>query len=288
MNKQKNIIVAGKHQKPITVDVYWNEGDKNQSIVVFAHGFKGFKDWGCWEEIGKAFVTAGHCFVKFNFSHNGVTPDDLLNFADLEAFGQNNYTKELDDLQNVLDWLENPAGLEHTISWNTEDITLIGHSRGGPIALIAAKENTQVQRVITWAGVHELNYAWADQEEHLANWEKEGVHYIMNGRTKQNMPLYYQLYKNYIANQERLSIQNTLAELDKPYLIVHGTKDPAVPLEAAHYLNEYAQNSTLVEIEGADHVFGAKHPFTDEELSPYSQILVEESIAFIDSNYAIV
>lgn len=282
MNNQKNIIVAGKHQKPITIDVYWDKVVGSQSIVVFVHGFKGFKDWGHWEAIGKKFVAAGHCFVKFNFSHNGVTPDDLLNFADLEAFGQNNYIKELDDLQRVLEWLTNPIGLAETIAWNTEDITLIGHSRGGPIALIVAKENPAVQRVITWAGVHELNYAWEDQKEHLVNWEKEGVYYIMNGRTKQNMPLYYQLYENYTANQERLSIQNTLAALDKPYLIVHGTKDPAVPLEAAHYLEQHAQQATLVEIEDADHVFGGKHPFEEQELSPYSQILVEESLAFIE------
>ncbi|MCP4442292.1 MAG: alpha/beta hydrolase [Aureispira sp.] len=284
MNKQKNIIVAGKHEKPITVDIYWNDSAQNQSIVLFAHGFKGFKDWGHWEEVAKAFVAAGHCFVKFNFSHNGVTPDDLLNFADLEAFGHNNYIKELDDLQVVIDWLSTPEGLDKKINWDTNNITLVGHSRGGPIVLIAANENINVQRVVTWAGVHELNYPWANQEEHVENWKKEGVYHIMNGRTKQNMPLYYQLYENYMANEARLSIQKTLGKLDKPYLILHGTKDPAVPLEAAYYLSEHAQNATLVEIEGADHVFGGKHPFVDTTLPPHSQKLVDECIEFIQEH----
>ncbi|WP_435524823.1 hypothetical protein [Chryseobacterium indoltheticum] len=36
--------------------------------------------------------------VKFNFSHNGTTVEDPENFADLEAFGNNNYSKELSDL----------------------------------------------------------------------------------------------------------------------------------------------------------------------------------------------
>ena len=33
--------------------------------------------------------------------------DQPIDFPDLEAFGNNNYTKELDDLRSVIDWVEN-------------------------------------------------------------------------------------------------------------------------------------------------------------------------------------
>ena len=46
MNTLENIIVDGKHGKPILLDVYWEATDKPKNIVLFAHGFKGFKDWG--------------------------------------------------------------------------------------------------------------------------------------------------------------------------------------------------------------------------------------------------
>ncbi|MBL4649922.1 MAG: alpha/beta hydrolase [Aureispira sp.] len=285
MNQINNHLLQGKHGKSIPVDVYWKTSEKRLPVLLFAHGFKGFKDWGHWERIAKEFAAAGYCFVKFNFSHNGTTPDDLLNFADLEAFGQNNYSKELDDLQTVIDWLSKAKELQQKNNWDVENITSIGHSRGGPIALIAAKENTCIQQVITWAGVHELNYAWQKAEGQAEEWKKEGVYYILNGRTKQNMPLYYQLFEDYQNNATRLSVQNTLKGLDKPYLILHGNADPAVPIDSAKYLAEHAIQAELRVIDGANHVFGGQHPFVAEDLPLHTKELIQECLSFMKKKH---
>jgi len=283
MNIIKNHLLQGQYGKPITADVYWADSKPNKPILVFAHGFKGFKDWGHWEVIAKTFADKGYCFVKFNFSHNGVTPDELLNFADLEAFGQNNYTKELSDLETVLDWIAEGKEWKETIQWNSRDVVLIGHSRGGPIALITAKERAEVKRVITWASVHELNYAWQREPEQLEAWKTAGVYHVLNGRTKQNMPLYYQLYEDYTQHKTRLSIQTTLEALNKPLLIVHGDADPAVPVTAAEYLAKYAQQGTVKIIPNANHVFGGSHPYTKNTLSPHADELVNACRAFLES-----
>lgn len=284
MNKLKNEIVEGKHGKPVSLDVYWKDSNgQAQEIVLFAHGFKGFKDWGHWGKLGEAFVEAGYCFIKFNFSHNGTSPEAPLDFVDLEAFGQNNYTKELSDLEVVLDWISENKDLGEKIQWQVDHINLIGHSRGGPIVLIKAKEDDRVKKVITWAAVHELNYAWKTADQ-IAKWKEEGVYYILNGRTKQEMPLYYQLHEDYQANQERFSIINVLKELNKPYLILHGKADPAVPISSAEYLYKHA-NSNLTEkhfIENANHVFAGKHPFNETSLSEDSQELLEYSVDFLN------
>jgi len=73
MKKINNIILNGAANRPFALDVIFTENGKQKPVVIFAHGFKGFKDWGHWEAIGEAFATAGFVFVKFNFSHNGVT-----------------------------------------------------------------------------------------------------------------------------------------------------------------------------------------------------------------------
>jgi len=284
METKKNITLQGADDRLITMDLYWKDSEQRLPIIVFCHGFKGFKDWGHWEAIAAAFVEAGFCFVKFNFSHNGVTPDDLLNFADLEAFGQNNYTKELHDLQVVLDWIagEDKRALTKQIPWNAQDITVIGHSRGGPIALLAAAKNEAVKRVVTWAGVHELNYAWVRDSFALKEWEEKGVYHILNGRTKQQMPIYYQMYEDYQAHLPEYSMAQLAKTFDKPYLIVQGDDDPAVPLAAAEYLHKKFENSTMHIIEGGNHVFGGSHPFEKETLPKESLELVEKTIAFID------
>lgn len=276
-----NHLLEGKNSRPINLDLYWEESKDEKPLVVFAHGFKGFKDWGHWKQIAMAFANAGYCFVKFNFSHNGTTTVDPLNFVDLEAFGQNNYTKELDDLQTVINWLLQANELKDEINWRADKMTLIGHSRGGPIVLIGAKENACVQQVITWASVHELDYAWQKNPAQLPLWKKAGVYHIMNGRTKQNMPLYYQLFENYQEHVSRLSIKKTLKEFNKPYLIIHGTNDLAVSSKAAAYLAEYATNGNLVLIDGANHVFGGTHPFEEEELPIHSKELVQKSLDFL-------
>jgi hypothetical protein len=68
----------------------------NQSdLIVFCHGFNGFKDWGAFNLM--ADYLQGFQFVKLNFSHN-ETSDASLDFVDLEAFGANNFEKSLSGL----------------------------------------------------------------------------------------------------------------------------------------------------------------------------------------------
>lgn len=281
MNQINNHLLEGKNGKPIPVDVYWETSEKPLPMLLFAHGFKGFKDWGHWNQIAKEFAKAGYCFVKFNFSHNGTTLEDLLNFADLEAFGQNNYSKELDDLQTVINWITNAKELQQKNNWAAENISVIGHSRGGPIALIGAKENACIQQVITWAGVHELDYAWQKAAAQVEAWQKEGVYYVMNGRTKQNMPLYYQLFEDYQNNATRLSVKNTLKDFKKPHLILHGSADPAVSIDSAKYLAKHSIGAKLHIIEDANHVFGGQHPFVEEDLPLHTKELIQECLSFM-------
>jgi len=274
MNTQKDTIVDGRHGKPIAIDSYFPEGQENHPIVVFAHGFKGFKDWGHWGLIAKAFARAGFIFIKFNFSHNGTTPEQTMDFADLEAFGNNNYTKELADIDGVLNWVEKQ-------SWASPQIGLIGHSRGGGIGMIKAANDLRIKALATWASVSHLDYSWRGQPDLLEKWKTDGVRYNMNGRTKQNMPLYYQLFEDFEANSDLLTIEKALQkrpELD--FLIVHGTEDPAVPFFAAKQLHGWHPDSTLYAVQNADHVFGGSHPYTDAQLSAHAEELVEVSLRF--------
>lgn len=281
MKKSSQIYSSPIHSSSITVDFYWKEDAQKKPVVLFLHGFKGFKDWGHWGMIAAAFAEEGYCFVAMNFSHNGTTIQQPLDFADLEAFGSNNYSKELADVHQVLEAMTQGSDTTDLPVLATDNITLIGHSRGGPIALITALEQDRIQRVVTWASVHALDYRWVDDAEHVNEWKEKGVVYVYNGRTKQQMPLYYQLYEDFQNNQERLSVERTLAQLNKPHLILHGTADPAVPHQSADYLEQQGKQAQKVLIENANHVFGGMHPFYADELPIHSQILVQETLNFI-------
>ena len=273
----KNDIIQGKHGKPILLDYGFKLNGIKKPIIVFAHGFKGFKDWGHFNKVMEFFIEKSFAFVKFNFSHNGGTVDQPIDFPDLEAFGNNNYTKELDDLKSVIDWVENFESPEIDQS----QIYLMGHSRGGGISILAAHEDQRIKKLITWAAVADLINRYS--EEVLSHWEKEGVLHIENSRTNQQMPLYYQFAEDTFNNLERFNIERNAKQLKIPHLILHGSADKVVVVSEAELINSWSKKSKLFIMEGADHTFGASHPFAEEVFPADVQLVLEKTMAFIKS-----
>ena len=60
----KNIVVKGIHQKPILTDLFYLENNKPKDIVIFCHGYKGYKDWGAWNLVAKKFAKQNIFFIK--------------------------------------------------------------------------------------------------------------------------------------------------------------------------------------------------------------------------------
>lgn len=275
MQKLLNILIPGSKEKPILLDCFYNNNGQPKAIVIFAHGFKGFKDWGHFNFMAEQFAEAGIVFIKFNFSHNGTTPEDPLNFVDLEAFGNNNFIIELDDFKNVIDWSLSDATIQNEIDKNK--LYLLGHSRGGGITILKAGEDKRVKKIATWASVSDLINR--NKLRTIETWQRNGVVYAKNARTKQDMPLYYQFYENQQANKERLNINHAVKRLHIPFLIVHGTADEAVHFKDAEDLKRSSKHAELLAIEDGDHTFGAKHPFTGA-LPQISMQVIEDTISF--------
>lgn len=260
---KQDFIIEGKHQKPILIDATYFQNKINLPIIIFCHGYKGFKDWGAWNVMAHAFAKAGFCFIKFNFSHNGGTMEQPIDFPDLEAFGNNNYTKELDDLEFVINWVVENNTIKN-IS-NTSNINLIGHSRAGGIVSIKAEEDNRIKKVISLAGVSSFRKRTSTTDD-LEQWKKDGVKYVLNGRTKQQMPHYYQFYTDFIKHEERLTIKRAVTNLTIPHLIIHGNNDTSVLIDEAENLHKWNSNSKLKLIDDANHVFGAQHPWDKDSL----------------------
>ncbi len=275
----KNIVIPGKHQKPIVTDVFYSESKKEKPVVIFCHGYKGFKDWGAWDLVANAFAKAGFLFIKFNFSHNGGTTQQPIDFPDLEAFGRNTYAKELDDLETIINWVISPD-FEYRNHTDYTKISLIGHSRGGGIVTIKAQENSSVSKVVTWAGVSDYKNRFPKGEA-FENWSKNGVYYIENGRTKQQMPHYFSFYTSFIADEERLTISRAVKNLKIPHLIIHGTSDPTVSVKEAHDIHAWNPKSELFLIPGANHVFEAKHPWEKTTMPQNLEATTLKTIEFI-------
>jgi pimeloyl-ACP methyl ester carboxylesterase len=279
------ILPSGHLGKPITADVTFVADGKIKPVIIFIHGFKGFKDWGTFPLIATTMAEAGFVFVKLNLSHNGTTPEHPTDFADLEAFGHNTFSIELDDIGRVIDAIETSATPIPAGELNNNQVLLMGHSRGGGLAILKAAEDQRIQKIVTWAAISTLDRPWGNMPKD--EWKSKGVQYIQNSRTKQNMPLYYQLYEDFLEHKDRLDIRQATQNLTTPLLVIHGDADETVPLQMAYDLYDWHEHGLLHLIKGAGHTFGGVHPFTATELPDPTKEAVQASIDFFRKQDAV-
>lgn len=272
--QQKNIIL--KSSREFLADAIFPDSGEKLPLIIFIHGYKGYKDWGAWELMGEKMAKAGFYFVKFNFSHNGTTIESPDEFADLEAFGENNYSKELEDLEMVINHFKNQKEVD------AEEIILIGHSRGGGISIIKASENQSISKLITLASVSTLDRF--PENEAFENWKNYGVYFVENARTKQKMPHYFQFFEDYENNKERFDVENACKNLTIPSLFIHGSADESVQLNHSENLHHWTKGSQLKIIVNANHTFGAKEPWESHSLPKELHEAVETCINFLKKN----
>lgn len=271
---KKNILLSNRDHKKFLADAFYQAGEEKLPLLIFAHGYKGYKDWGAWDLMAEQFAAAGFFIVKFNFSHNGTTLEKPGEFADLEAFGENNFSRELLDYEAVLDYFLKSTCVDKN------RVALMGHSRGGGIAVIKAFEDERVKALVTLAGVSNFRYRFPYQQR-LEEWKKNGVMFSENKRTGQQMPHYYQFYEDFQENEERFNIQFAAQHLEKPFLIIQGAADDAVKDKEAFLLHEWCKTSELLLVENANHTFGAKEPWTENTLPTDLETAVRAASDFL-------
>lgn len=277
---QENIIITSTvHNEPISADLRYISNKEKKPLILFVHGFKGFKDWGVFNLMANEFAKNKFIFMKINLSHNGTTPNNLKDFADLEAFGNNNFTIELGDLKDSIDHLFSSESEIPANEIDLENLHLMGHSRGGGLILLKAREDQRIKKVVSLAAISDLSKRWP--QSFLDEWRAKGVQYIENKRTNQMMPLYVQLYDDVLNNPERLSIPKAIKEMNQPLLAFHGTEDETLPVEMAHQIKEWKPGTELIIIEGENHVFGASHPWGKSTLPNNYKTIIEKTIDFL-------
>jgi len=255
-------LALENYNRKFLYDLSYAANGKEKPLIIFLHGFKGFKDWGNFDLMMEYFNQANYVFIKMNFSHNGTTLDSPLEFNDLDGFGRNNFIIELKDVQAMIDKLFKDEIIPKT-EWDKRKLILIGHSRGGSIAILKGCEDKRIHGVVSLAGVADLRKFLNDRDIDL--WKKGETVFVDNARTGQKMPLQPQFLESYLANKSRLDVTSAASKL-KHFLIIHGSADSTVPVGDAIALKNSNPAAELKIIENADHTFGGKHPYAEKVL----------------------
>jgi uncharacterized protein len=274
---------------PIRGDLRARHGPAPESAVVLCHGFKGFKDWGFFPVLARALAQRGHAALSFDFSRNGVGPDGV-DFSALELFAENTHTRNVEEIQMVLDAIQT----SRLFPAPPRAIGLFGHSRGGGEAVLAAARDARVDTLVTWAAIASVE-RWAPEQ--IDAWRRGEMVAIPNARTGQQMPIGPGFWSDVEQNSAALDIRTAARGLAIPWLIVHGEADTSVPAEDARALfaaageatagddgGEGAKPAELLLVEDADHTFGAVHPYA----GPTSALrtAVDATLAWFDAKLA--
>lgn len=272
-----NIKINNINGRIINIDFrYSKDTNINLPLLLFCHGFKGFKDWGCFPYMFDKFANANIFTVSFNFSLNGVDNEknNPVDFERLDDFARNTFSEELDDLGCVIDYLEE---VKDKYNYNFDSLILAGHSRGGGIAILKTAEDKRIKKLITLASVDELN-RYGDETKRM--WKERGFVEALNTRTRQKMRMNVSLLEDLENNYSRLNIKDAMKKANVPTLIMHGTEDLAVEKSEAETLYNLCNKdiTKLVILEKTGHTFGAVHPFAGT--TPHLEEVIEEIITF--------
>lgn len=263
---QQNQIYTGANNKTSLFDISIPENWENK-LVIFVHGFMGFKDWGAWGLVQEKFLCQGFGFLKYNVSHNGGTIDNPIDFPDPDSFGRNTYSKELKDLEHVIN-------LALAIIGPEKHIYLIGHSRGGGIVLLESMRE-DIAGIATWAAISDIEKRFLEIEK----WKAAGVRYQKNARTQQELPMLFDIYTDFISNKDRLNIKHYCENSKVPTLVVHGKEDTSVDPSESQQIASWL-NTDLMIIENAQHTFNSSHPWDKDTLPIELNEVCDATIAF--------
>lgn len=274
------LLTGPAHGRPFEADTTYDATGHAKPVLLFVHGFKGFKDWGHFPLLADYFAAQGFVCVKLNLSHNGLVVGGTGDLEDLEAFGRNNFCIELDDIGQVIDAIFTPGATPvPAAEMDLQRFFLAGHSRGGGLALLKAAEDPRVRAVATWAAIAEIHPQWPQAV--FDEWQRTGVLHVPNTRTGVELPMHYQIVENYHANRPRLDIpHNVRRKLKQPLLIIHGDEDETVSVAAAHKLQALKPDAELLLVPGATHMFGGAHPWPEAVLPTPAWHVAEATAAF--------
>jgi pimeloyl-ACP methyl ester carboxylesterase len=267
-----SVRLRGADGGPLYVDI--RTGARSGEVrpaVVICHGFKGFKDWGMFPNVAERFALAGFTAVTFNFSGSGVGPtSDVVD--EPERWFSQTLSGDLADLETVI---------SHVLGGGPTWVGLVGHSRGGGVAILHAAGDARVKALVTWASVAGFQRYSADE---LARWRRDGRIEVVNARTGQVLPIGLEALQDLERHSTgALDVLAAASRVTVPWLIVHGSADESVPAEEAARLIR-ASSSVLTELQtvnGAGHTFGARHPWAGS--TPELESVVARTAHFLGS-----
>jgi len=208
--------------------------------ALLAHCFTCSKEIHTITRLSKALVKAGWATMAFDFTGLGGSEGE---------FGATSVTTEVGDITR---------GAVALIERGMGPCMLIGHSLGGAAAVLAAQRLHTLDRVVAVASPSDVGHV-----RHLLGPDGEAEIRERGCATVDIGGRPFPMGVGFLDDLEVHSVVDAASGLRVPLLVVEAGADTVVGPEQTRRLADAAPYSTLVSVDGADHLFSGRDHATE-------------------------
>lgn len=222
----------------------FNSNEKYQTLII-CHGLIGSRIGvdRLFVKASQALIEEGYVVVRFDYKGCGESSGE---------YGNNSLEELIDQTKEVVQYTMNNLPIK--------ELTLLGHSLGGAVALLTALEDERVHRLIQWAAVGK---PYEDISKIF------GKSRMKELRQRKEVDFYgYSFYPKYFHSLNDYEPLQVCSKFKGDVFIAHGTNDQDIPCT---YLSSYKENYLTrvqgsvqeLSIENAEHTFSKTDHFQE-------------------------
>ncbi|KAE8666879.1 Detected protein of confused Function [Hibiscus syriacus] len=251
--EQQRVIIPNKHGEKLVGLLHETE---SKEIVVLCHGFRSCKDYRIMVNLAAALEKEGISVFRFDFSGNGESEG---------SFEYGSYYREVDDLHAVV---------RHFSSGNRVVSAILGHSKGGDVALLYASKYRDIRIVVNVAGRCDMKRGLAERfgEDFMEKIKKDGYIDVKQGGFE------FRVTEEVLMDHITMDMREPCRNIDQEcrVLTVHGSADDMVPVEDASEFGEIIPNHQFQIIDGGDHGFTSHQTELSQVVVKFIKAALEE------------
>lgn len=229
--KSFKVIFTNRKGERLSGKLEFPVDQKPYTFAIFAHCFTCNKNLSAIHNISRALSLNGIGVLRFDFTGLGESEGE---------FEDTDFTSNVEDLVDAAAFLEEKYGPPELI---------IGHSFGGPAALVAASLISSIKAVVTINSPFEpehVKHLLGDMQEKI---RREGQAMVnIGGRP-------FSIRKQFLEDIESVDMESLVKGLNKALLIMHSPQDSIVEIRQAATLYETARHpKSFISLDKADHL----------------------------------
>lgn len=206
-----------------------------RAYALFAHCFTCSKDIFAAARIANGLSRQGFAVLRFDFTGLGASDGE---------FAHTNFSSNVDDLVVAADYLREHFGAPEI---------LVGHSLGGAAVLAAADRIDEVKAVVTIGAPSDAEHVIHNFGAKVDEIEEQGEAEVeLAGRP-------FKIQKQFLEDVRATMLEDTIAGLKRPLLVMHAPLDETVGIEnASHIFTSAKHPKSFISLDDADHLLTKK------------------------------